>query len=354
MALVSALSIDKTSSSRIGELDLNDLTYGKIYTDHMFVADYRNGRWEDPKIMPFGKLDLSPSISALHYGQSIFEGLKAFRNDSGEVRLFRHLDNWKRMNESALRMGMPAIPEHFFTEGLTELVKMDRDWVPAREGCSLYIRPVMFATDEKIGVHVSDSYKFVIFNTPVGVYFSRPLRVLVETEFVRAAKGGVGYAKAAGNYGASMHPSRVAKEKGYDQIIWTDSEEHLYFEEAGTMNVMAVIGDTLVTPPLSNTILAGVTRDSVLAIAREWGIRVEERRISIAEALEELEKNNLKEVFGVGTAATVTNIAVMGYQGKDYSLPAITPILLSSRIRIHLEALRLGKAADTHNWMTLV
>jgi branched-chain amino acid aminotransferase len=348
------IKIRKTQESRIKDLDLGDLRYGRIYADHMFVADYRNGAWEEPLIMPYGRMELSPSISALHYGQSVFEGLKAFRYRNDKAGLFRHMDNFRRMNISATRMGMPEIPEYFFSEGLTALVNLDRQWIPSPEGCSLYIRPVMFATDEKIGVHISDSYRFVIFTTPVGIYFTKPLRVLVETEYVRAVQGGVGYAKAAGNYGASMFPGKIAQQKGYDQIIWTDAADHKYLEEAGTMNVMAVIGDTLVTPPLGNTTLAGITRDSVLTIASDWGVRVEERKISIDEVLEELSKGNLREMFGVGTAATVTNIAVLGYLGQDYSLPEINDGLLSSRVRRQLEAIRTGKTDDKFGWMTIL
>ena len=354
MSVVSNISVEKVKSSRIADVDPNNLVYGRYYSDHMFVADFKEGKWQEASIQPFGKMELSPSISALHYGQSIFEGLKAFKNENNEVRLFRHLDNYKRMNISAERMGMPEIPEYFFSEALIEVLKMDRDWIPSQPGCSLYIRPVMFATDEKIGVHISDSYRFVIFTTPVGVYFPKPLKTLVETKYARAVNGGVGYAKAAGNYGASMHPSRVAHQKGYDQIIWTDAQEHKYFEEAGTMNIMVVIDNVLITPPISNTTLAGVTRDSILTLAKDNNVKVEERRIGIDEVITALNNNKLQEIIGVGTAATVTNIAQIGYNDIDYSLPPITEELLSSKLKKQLEAIRLGKTEDKHNWTTTI
>lgn len=354
MAIVSPLIVNKSKETRIKQMDLNDLTYGKIYSDHMFIAEYKNGAWQDAEIRPFGNLELSPSISALHYGQSIFEGLKAFRMENGQAGIFRPEANAKRMQLSAERMGMPAFSEHFFSEGLMELIKLDRNWIPEQEGCSLYIRPVMFATDEKIGVHISDSYIFAVFCTPVGVYFPKPLKVLVESEFVRAADGGVGYAKAAGNYGASMYPSKLAQQKGFDQIIWTDALEHKYVEEAGTMNIMAILDGVIVTPPLSNTTLAGVTRDSLITLAKAQNIQVEERKLSVDELIEGIHSGKLQELFGVGTAATVINIKEISYNGINYTLPEIHNGLISQTLKKKLGDIRAGRIQDQFGWMTKV
>jgi branched-chain amino acid aminotransferase len=348
------MNVEQVAQSRIAEVNWNDLVYGKYYADHMFVVDYENGKWGTSSIVPFGPMSLSPTISALHYGQSIFEGLKAYRSEDGEVSVFRYLDNYKRMVISAERMGMPHFPESFFSEGLMELLKLDKAWAPKQAGCSLYIRPVMFATDTKVGVHSSESYKFVIFTTPVGLYFPKPLRTLAEKEYVRSAQGGVGYAKAAGNYGGAMYPSILAKQKGYDQIIWLDASEHKNIEEAGTMNIMMVIDGKLITPALSNTTLAGVTRDSVLTIARSWNIPVEERKIGIDEVVEAHKKGTITEVFGVGTAATVAHIQVIAYNGVDYEFPPITDQLLSTKIAKHLGDIRYNRTEDTFNWMTRV
>src|SRR5436190_7282766 len=273
------IHIQKIKKSRVSEYDINNVPFGKCFSDHMFVAEYADGKWSNASIEPYADVPMSYAMSALHYGQAIFEGMKAYKNDKGEVSLFRPLENFKRLNKSAIRMAMPEIPEELFMNGLMELMRLDSAWVPSSETGSLYIRPFLIATDEAIGVKISETYKFVIITCPAGKYYSDPIKVLVETNYYRAVKGGVGFVKAAGNYGRSLYPTKLAQQKGYQQVIWTDSETQQYFEESGTMNVMFVIGETLLTPALSDTILDGVTRNSVLTLAKDWGMKIEERKV---------------------------------------------------------------------------
>jgi branched-chain amino acid aminotransferase len=345
------ISIEKVEQSGIHQVDFEHLPFGKIFSDHMFVATYENGSWQDPKIVPYSKLSLSPSSAVIHYGQSIFEGMKAYKNEQGEVSLFRPMDNLKRLNRSAERMCMPKLPQEFFMEGLRQLILLDQAWIPTSEDGSLYIRPFMFASDEYIGVKPSESYKFIIITAPVAKYYNEPVKVLVENNYTRAVEGGVGYVKVAGNYGRSLYPAKVAQEKGYHQLIWTDAIEHKYIEESGTMNVMFVIGDTLVTPPISNTILAGITRDSVLTLARDWGYNVEERRVNIDEIVFAAERGILNDAFGTGTAATIAHIAQIGYKGTDYFLPPTNERTMSNKLSEALHQIRRGLAPDQHNWV---
>ena len=345
------IEVKKVKRSRLPEIDQKNLGFGKYFSDHIFTADFEKGQWLNPRITPYEKIQISPAMSALHYGQSIFEGQKAYKTGNGEVLVFRPLDNFKRMNVSAERMAMPSIPEEIFMDGLLELLRLDKKWVPKDEGSSLYLRPVYFATDEYLGVKISDDYKFIIITSPVGAYYSQPLKVLVETKFTRAVPGGVGFAKASGNYGRSHYPTQLAKKKGYDQLIWTDGYEHKYLEESGTMNVMCVINDVLITPGLHDTILAGITRDSVLTLARDWKIKVEERKISVDELVDAHKKGTLQEIFGVGTAATIAPICLFGYKGKDFELPPVNGKTFGNRVKKELENIRRGKSPDKHGWM---
>ena len=356
MLTTEAIRIDvkKIPKTRIAELDINNLQFGKLFADHMFVADYRDGQWQNPSIVPYDKIPMSPSISALHYGQAIFEGLKAYKNDNGEVLISRPDANLKRLNISCERMAMPPIPEELFMEGLTQLLKLDAAWVPSVPGASLYVRPFMFSTDEYIGVKPSETYKFIIFTAPVGVYYTAPVKVLVETSYIRAVEGGIGFVKAAGNYGRSLFPTQLAQQRGYHQIIWTDARNHRFIEESGTMNVMFVIDDIVITPPLGDTILAGITRDSVLTLARDWDYRVQERKISIDEVTDAHKKGTLQEAFGVGTAATIAHISDIGFEGKNYSLPPVGERIFSNRVAKELDNIRRGRTADKHNWMQKV
>lgn len=348
------ITVKKTKQSRLSEIDQKNLGFGKYFSDHIFAADFTKGQWNNSRIVPYGKMEFSPALSALHYGQSIFEGMKAYRYSNGDIYLFRPVDNFKRFNVSAERMAMATLPEELFMEGLAALIRLDKDWVPSGEGSSLYIRPLLFATDEYIGVKISDDYQFIIMTSPVGAYYSQPLKVLVETKYTRAVPGGVGFAKTAGNYGRSHFPTRLAQQKGYNQLIWTDGYSHKYLEESGTMNVMCVIDDTLVTPELHDTILKGVTRDSVLTMARDLNIKVEERKISVDELVDAHKNGTLQEIFGVGTAATIAPICLFGYNDKDYNLPPITETNTGSRIKKALEEVRRGKAPDKHGWMVKV
>ena len=345
------VKVQKTQNSRIGEVDFNNLTFGKMFSDHMFVVDYKDNQWNDAQILPYGPVPMSPATSALHYGQAIFEGMKAYKNDKGEISLFRPFDNHKRINISADRMCMPALPQEYFIEGLKKLISLDKDWVPAADGTSLYLRPFVIGTDEFIGVKPSDSYKFYVITSPGGVYYNKPVKVLVETNFIRAVEGGVGFVKASGNYGRSLYPTKLAQQRGYDQIIWTDARNHRYLEESGTMNLMFVIDDVLITAPLGDTILAGITRDSVLTLARDWKIKVQERKISIDEVIDAHKSGTLQEAFGTGTAATIAHISIIGFEGKDYVLPGIEGQGLSNRIARELENIRKGRVKDIHHWM---
>jgi branched-chain amino acid aminotransferase len=345
------IKIEKTSHSRVNDYDVNDVPFGKCFSDHMFVAEYANGKWEKSYITPYRDIPMSYAMSALHYGQAIFEGMKAYKSESGEVSIFRPLENFKRMNKSAIRMAMPEVPEEIFMGGLIELLKLDSAWVPTSETGSLYIRPFLIATDEAIGVKASDTYKFVIITCPAGKYYSEPIKVLIETNYIRAVQGGVGFVMAAGNYGRSLYPTKLAQQKGYQQVIWTDGATHSYLEESGTMNLMFVLGNTVVTPALGDTILAGITRDSVLALAREWGMKVEERKISIAEILEAHKAGTLKEAFGVGTAATIAQIIGIGHVDDYYPLPPVEERKFSNKVDETLRNIRKGKVEDTLHWM---
>lgn len=345
------IDIERVGHSRLPQVDFNDLPFGKVYTDHMFIADYRQGDWKNFRIVPYGYMQVSPATPAIHYGQSIFEGMKAYHAATDEVLIFRPHDNWNRMNLSAERMCMPTLPEELFMESLRELLRVDREWIPTTEGASLYIRPFMFSADEYIGIRPSQDFTFMIILSPVGAYYSAPVRVKIETHYTRAVAGGTGYAKAGGNYGGAIYPAKLAQDQGYHQLIWTDGREHQYIEESGTMNVMFVIDDTLVTPALSDSILAGITRDSVLQIARSWGMKVEERKISVKELKEGLERGRVKEAFGAGTAATIAHIESIGYEGKDYRLPAIEQREFSNKVYKELEAIKRGTRPDTFGWI---
>ena len=349
---VSEITINRIPQSRISEVDFDNIEFGKVYSDHMFVADYRDGAWHAPRIEPYGPMMLSPANVTLHYAQSVFEGMKAFKSESGEVRLFRPLDNYHRINISAERMVLPQIPEEIFMGGLTQLIDLDRDWVPNKENTALYIRPFLFATDEYIGIRPSVSFKFMIITCPVGAYYSKPVKVKIEEHYTRAVAGGTGFAKSAGNYGNSLYPAVQAVKEGYNQLIWTDAKEHKYVEESGTMNVVFVIGDTLVTAPTDDTILKGITRDSVLTLARDMGMKVEERRLSVEELVGAARDGSLKEAFGTGTAATITSIEMIGFRGEDLYLPGDYSV--ADKMKVTMEQIKTAQIDDPHGWTYLV
>jgi branched-chain amino acid aminotransferase len=345
------IEIEKGQRSKLKETDFHNLEFGATYSDHMFVVDYVHNEWIKPRIIPFQNFSMSPAAAVLHYGQSIFEGLKAYHGDNNEILVYRPHAHQKRLNASAKRLCMPEVPEEIFMEGLKQLLKIDREWIPPYEGCSLYIRPLLYATDEFIGVHPSSTYRFIIFTSPVSGYYKGTVKVKVETEFVRAAEGGIGFAKSGGNYAASLYPAKLALEQGYQQLLWTDAKEHKYFEESGTMNVMFQINDTIVTPPLHSSILAGVTRDSIITLAKDWGLKLEERNISIDEVLAAHKNGTLKDAFGTGTAATITHISVINYKGEDLYLPDVSRREISNRLNQALNDIKLGKIEDKHNWV---
>ncbi|MFY7887459.1 MAG: branched-chain amino acid aminotransferase [Spirosomataceae bacterium] len=345
------IEIHPIEKSRIDTVDFDNLVFGRTFADHMLVIDYKDGAWQTPQIVPYGPITFSPAMMSLHYGQAIFEGMKAYKNAAGEVLVFRPQANLNRLNQSAVRMCMPEIPENMFMEGLTELLRLDAAWIPAKPGCSMYIRPFMFSTDEYVGVTPSKTYRFIIFNCPVGSYYTKPLRVKVETQYIRSAQGGVGFSKNAGNYGGSLYPTKLANDAGYDQIIWTDAATHQYVEEAGTMNLMFVIGDTLVTAPTGDTILDGITRRSVIAVAKDWGMKVEERQLAVAELIEGIKNGSVKEAFGAGTAAVIAPISTIGFEGVDYELPASPEDAFSKRIYNEINNIRLGNIEDTRGWV---
>lgn len=345
------INVTKVETSKLHERSLENIPFGKYFTDHMLEADYENGEWKNVEIKPYQPLLLAPSMAALHYGQAIFEGIKAYKNANGDAYIFRPQDNFKRFNISAARMNMPEVPEEIFMEGLRMLVDMDRNWIPFKADHSLYIRPFMFATDPTIGVKPSEAYKFMIILSPTGPYYSAPMKIYVEEKYTRAAPGGVGFSKNAGNYGGSMLATTLAKKAGYDQVLWTDAFEHKYLQEVGTMNVFFVIGNKAITPSLEEgTILEGVTRNSVITILKEMGLEVIERRITIDELIAAHKSGELKEVFGTGTAATISMIKELKYQ--DYVMKFDTDAwTISPEVKIRMNDIREGRVADTHGWM---
>lgn len=351
MVAVPDINIQKVETSRLQSFSLANLPFGKYFTDHMLEADYEDGEWKNIEIKPYQPLLLDPSLSALHYGQAIFEGVKAYKDKEGNAYIFRPLDNLKRFNVSAERMQMPVVPEDIFIEGMRSLVNIDRNWIPDQDEHSLYIRPFMFSVDPFLGVKPSDCYKFMIILSPTGPYYSKPMRIYVEEKYTRAAPGGIGYAKAAGNYGSSLLATEEAKKQGYDQVLWTDAAEHKYVQEIGTMNVFFIIGNKAYTPDLLNgTILAGITRESAITVLQEMGVEVVEKSISIDEIISAHDAGMLKEVFGTGTAATISSICELKY--KDYVMKFDTDTWkVSPEVKKRLDDIRYCRVPDRFEWM---
>lgn len=345
------IKIQKAAQSRIGEADFTDLPFGKIFTDHMLICDYSQGQWGTPEIIPYGPISFSPALSAIHYGQSLFEGMKAHKDAEGNPYLFRPTDNWSRLNLSAVRMCMPEVPQEIFMEGLKALVNLDSQWIPTLPGASLYIRPFLFATDECVGVRPSERYRFMIICCPVNAFYNKPLRVKAEDIYVRAIEGGTGEAKSAGNYGGAMLPTLLAQKQGYDQIIWLDGRERKYIEESGTMNVFFVNDGKLYTPTRSGTILNGFTRASIIQLAKDRGVEVLEQRIAISDLLKWGEAGTLTEAFGTGTAATIAHIISIDYQEKHIPLLSPEQRTLSNALGDDLNAIKTFKKEDKHHWM---
>jgi branched-chain amino acid aminotransferase len=351
--MTSYIEIQRIEKSKIATVDFDNLPFGSVYSDHMLECNFKDGTWQKPVIKPFAAISLDPSAKIFHYGQSIFEGMKAYKDDSENTLLFRPLDNWKRLNKSAERLMIPEIPEEIFMEGLKTLLKVDSDWIPRNPGSSLYIRPFMFATGTGFHASPANEYKFIIVTAPSGAYFAGKVKVLIEEKYARAANGGVGYAKAGGNYAAQFYPTQLAIEKGYNQVVWTDDNTHQFIEEAGAMNIFVRINNTLITSPTSDRILDGITRKSILQIAEDEGIKTEVRKISVGEVVEAAKNGNLKEMFGAGTAAVISPIAGFGYQENDYDLPVLEDSF-ASQLKKKITDIQTNKVADPYGWRVFV
>jgi branched-chain amino acid aminotransferase len=346
--------VTKTERSKLQDINLENIPFGKYFSDHMLEADYENGEWKNVEIKPYQPLLLEPSLAALHYGQAIFEGIKAYRDDKGNAYIFRPQDNFRRFNLSAERMNMPVVPEEIFIQGMRQLIALDKNWIPAKKDHSLYIRPVMFSSDAMLGVRPSETYKFLIILSPTGPYYANPMKIMVEERYTRAAPGGVGFSKNAGNYGGSMLAATEAKKQGYDQVLWTDSTEHKWLQEVGMMNVFFIIDNVAITPDLTEgTILEGVTRSSVIKGLEEMGIRVEERKINIDEVIAAYKAGKLAEVFGTGTAAVIAPVKELNYKGFRMEFNPDN-YKISRHIKSWLNDIREGKAEDKYGWMVKV
>ncbi|MAP54164.1 branched-chain amino acid aminotransferase [Altibacter sp.] len=343
------IAVKKNTSSRIHEVDFNNLVFGKTFTDHMFECDYKDGAWSQPVIRPFGPLTISPAAKVFHYGQAVFEGMKAYKDDQGDVFLFRPEENFKRINTSAKRLAIPEFPRHLFFEALHKLMELDREWIKPGAGNSLYIRPFVMATEAGVSASPSTEYKFMILLCPVNAYYTGDVKVVIAEKYSRSANGGVGYAKAAGNYGAQFYPTNLAREKGFQQVIWTDANTHEYLEEAGTMNVFFRINDTLITAPTGDRILDGVTRKSVIALAKRDGITVEERPLSVTELVNASKDGSLKEIFGSGTAAVISPVSAFGYKEDVYDIAKVADSY-AVRFKKALNDIQYNRSEDPFGW----
>tara|TARA_R110002051_G_scaffold56554_3_gene105249 strand:- start:1991 stop:3061 length:1071 start_codon:yes stop_codon:yes gene_type:complete len=341
--------VEKVKSSKINQVDFDNLAFGSVFTDHMVVCTFKNGAWETPRIMPYQPITLDPSSKIFHYGQSIFEGMKAYKDKNNDIYLFRPLDNFKRLNISAERMCIPQIPEEYFMNGLTTLLNLDKDFIPTKEGSSLYIRPFMFASGNGFHASPANEYKFIIACAPSGSYFSGKVKVLIEEKYSRSANGGVGFAKTGGNYAGQFYPTQLAVAKGYNQVIWTDDSNHEFIEEAGAMNIFIRINDTLITGPTSDRILDGITRKSILEIAKDQGIKTEVRKITVKEVIEAAKNGSLKEMFGAGTAAVISPISTFGFRDTDYDLPEIENSF-NERLKKIITNIQYNKSEDKFGW----
>jgi branched-chain amino acid aminotransferase len=348
-AIINDIEIIKAKTTKINEVDFDDLKFGHVFSDHMLECNFKNGAWEAPKVVPYQALSLDPSAKIFHYGQSVFEGMKAYKDANEDIWLFRPLENFKRLNISSKRLAIPELPEAYFMEGLKALLAVDKDWIPTNEGSSLYIRPFIFASGKGFHASPADEYKFLICTAPSGAYFSGKLKVLIEETYSRSANGGVGFAKAGGNYAGQFYPTQLAVAKGYQQVIWTDDTNHEFIEEAGAMNIFIRINDTLITGPTSDRILDGITRKSIIDIAKDKGIPVEVRKISVVEVVEAAKNGSLKEIFGAGTAAVISPISGFGYKDVDFDLPELTNTYADTLKKI-ITDIQTNKSEDPFGW----
>nr|WP_294939561.1 branched-chain amino acid aminotransferase [uncultured Flavobacterium sp.] len=350
---ISDIKIVTAKESKITSVDFDNLSFGTVFTDHMLVCDYDNGVWGQPVIMPYQPFTMDPSSRVFHYGQAIFEGMKAYKDENDGIWLYRPEENHDRFNKSAVRLAMPEIPEEIFVGGLKKLIEIEKEWVKKGKGNSLYIRPFMIATGEGVIAAPSSQYRFCVILSPASAYYSGEVKVVIADHYSRAANGGIGAAKAAGNYSAQFYPTKLANEKGFQQIIWTDDATHTLLEEAGTMNVFFRINDTLYTAPTSERILDGITRKSIIELAKFEGIDVEVRPVLVSEIVEAVQKGTLKEIFGAGTAAVVNPIAGFSYQDVYYELPKIENSF-ASQIKEKLTNIQYKLTEDIFGWTVKV
>jgi len=347
--------IQKSTNPRISNFDPNNFSFGNVFIDHMIICEYENGKWGEVQLVPYGPIGFTPAMMGVNYGQACFEGMKAYKDKDGQVFLFRPEKHFERINKSAKRLAIPEISEEIFLEGLKALVDIDRDWIPYGEGTSLYLRPLLFATEEALKARISEKYMFVIVATPAKSYYTAPVSVKISDHYSRAANGGVGAAKAAGNYAASFYPTQLAIEEGYDQIIWTDDCSHEYFEESGTMNVFVRINDTIYTPSTSDKILDGVTRDSFIKLAEKRGINLVIGDVKVSDVIEAQKNGTLKEVWGVGTAVVTSIFEALGYQGERLELPKLSDEeSFAIQLKNDLVNIQTNNAEDPFGWRVLV
>ncbi|OQY30096.1 MAG: branched chain amino acid aminotransferase [Candidatus Cloacimonetes bacterium 4572_55] len=348
------IPIEKTTQSKLSQVDFNNLVFGSTFTDHMFDMEYRDGKWQNPRIIPYGPIQIEPGMSVLHYGQAIFEGSKAFYTKDGRINVFRMNKNFERLNCSAKRLCIPDIEEDVYYTAIKKLILLEKAWVPKDRGTALYIRPFIFASESFLGVRPSKTYRFMVILCPVGPYYAEgfnPVKLSTSGEYGRAFQGGVGNAKAAANYAISLFPANEAKKQGFTQVVWLDAKEHRYVEEVGTMNLFCYLDDTLITPPLDEgTILPGVTRESVIHIARDMGIPVCERKIAIEELFDAAEKGTLKEIFGSGTAAVISPVGELHHKGQTIKINGGKTGELAQKMFDEITGIQYGEKSDTNNW----
>ncbi len=343
------IKITRTTDSGLKDIDFDNIPLGTVFTDHMFVCDYQNGAWQNPRIEPLKLIPTHPAAMALHYGQAIFEGMKATVGHNNTPLLFRPQENAKRFNHSAARMGMPKVPETLFVEAVRQIVGVEHNWIPPQDGSALYLRPFMYADEPFIGMRAATSYKFIVICSPAGPFFTKKIRLYAETEYIRAADGGTGEAKAAGNYAAAILPTEKAKAKGYDQVLWLDANEHKYVQEVGTMNIFFKVEGKFITPSTDGSILKGITRDSVITLLRDKGFEVIERPITIDEVIQFSKEGKLEEAFGTGTAVAIAMVEAIGYKDEVITLPENNPV--SQDMKTMLDEIKTQKRQDKHGWI---
>ncbi|WP_299260105.1 branched-chain amino acid aminotransferase [uncultured Aquimarina sp.] len=343
------IKITRTSNSKLKDIDFDNIPLGTTFTDHMFICEYKNGTWNNPRIEPMELIPTHPAAMALHYGQAIFEGMKATVGKENTPLLFRPEENAKRFNHSAARLGMPSVPVDLFVEAVKQIVGVEHSWIPPQDGSALYLRPFMYADEPFIGMRAATSYKFIVICSPAGPFFTKKIRLYAETEYIRAADGGTGEAKAAGNYAAAILPTEKAKAKGYDQVLWLDANEHKYIQEVGTMNIFFKINGKFITPSTNGSILKGITRDSVISLLKDKGFEVEERPITIDELIAYDKEGKLEEAFGTGTAVAIAMIEAIGYKDKVITLSDNNPV--SQDVKSTLDGIKTQKIEDKFDWI---